>query len=258
MIDASGRPQSVLILGGTSDIAWGIMHALPGGRLARVVLAGRDPATLSATADREKALLTTASGEPVTVETVLLDAVDTAGHAAVLDDVFDRGDIDLTILAVGRLGDQQQAQTDPHLAVALANDTYVGPLSLMLHVGRRLRHQGHGTLVVLSSVAARQARSANYLYGSAKAGLDLAALGLGDSLHGTGARVLVVRPGFVRTRMTAHLKVPPLAVDADAVGRAVVSGLRQGRSVTYAPPAAQLVAAALTVLPRTVLRRLPF
>ena len=258
MIDASGRPQSVLVLGGTSDIAWGIMRALPRERLARVVLAGRDVAALSATADREKALLTQAHGEPVTVETVLLDAVDTAGHAAVLDDVFDRGDIDLTILAVGRLGDQPQAQADPTLAVALANDTYVGPLSLMLHVGNRLRHQGHGELVVLSSVASRQARSANYLYGSAKAGLDLAALGLGDSLHGTGAHVLVVRPGFVRTRMTAHLPVPPLAVDADAVGRAVVTGLRQHRSVTYAPAPARAVAAVLTVLPRAVLRRLPF
>ena len=128
----------------------------------------------------------------------------------------------------------------------------------MLHAGRRLAVQGHGVLVVLSSVAGRQARRANYVYGAAKAGLDLAALGLGDQLHGEGVQVLVVRPGFVRTRMTAGLPVPPLAVDADAVARAVVAGIRSRRTVVYVPSAFRVVAAVLAGLPRGVLRRLPF
>ena len=171
----------------------------------------------------------------VAVEIVAVDAVATDTHARIVDAVFDAGDIDVTVLAVGHLGDQLAMQAEPALAVRSAEANFVGPLSLMLHVGRRLRAQGHGVLVVLSSVAGRQARPANFVYGAGKAGLDLAALGLGDSLTASGARVVVVRPGFVRTRMTAHLPTPPLAVGPDDVARAVADGLRRRRTVVYRP-----------------------
>jgi decaprenylphospho-beta-D-erythro-pentofuranosid-2-ulose 2-reductase len=252
MIDALGRPQSVLLLGGSSEIALAILRALPGERLTRVILAGRDADRLAAAA---KALV--ADGLP-DAEIALLDAVRTDTHAAVIDRLFDAGDVDLTVLAVGALGDQDAAEADPALAVELARSTYLGPLSLLLHTGRRVRAQGHGIVVVLSSIAGRQARKANYIYGSAKAGLDLAALGLADSLHGSGARVIVVRPGFVRTRMTAHLKAPALATGPADVAATVVAGLRSKRTVIYSPAAARWVAAVLVLLPRAVLRRLPF
>ena len=252
MIDALGRPQSVLVLGGSSEIALAIVHALPGERLTRLVLAGRDKTALAAAAEQLRA-----GGLPE-AELELFDAADTAGHADLVARIFARGDLDVTLLAVGALGDQQAAEAHPEQAVAVATATYVGPLSLLLHVGGHLREQGHGSLVVLSSVAARQARRANFVYGSAKAGLDLAALGLADALHGSGARVLVVRPGFVRGRMTAHLRTPPLAVTPDDVARTVAGGLRGRGTVLYSPPVARWVAALLAVLPRAVLRRLPF
>jgi decaprenylphospho-beta-D-erythro-pentofuranosid-2-ulose 2-reductase len=217
-----------------------------------VVLAGRDRPGLEAAAKQ-----LADDGLP-DAELVILDAVATDQHAELLDAVFDAGDVDLTVLAVGALGDQQAALADPRHAIELATTGYTGPLSLLLHTGRRLRGQGHGALVVLSSVAGRQARQANFVYGSTKAGLDLAALGLADSLHGTGARVLVVRPGFVRTRMTAHLPTPPLAVGPDQVAQAVLAGLRRSATVVYSPAPMRAVAAVLAALPRPVLRRLPF
>jgi decaprenylphospho-beta-D-erythro-pentofuranosid-2-ulose 2-reductase len=252
VIDALGRPQSVLLLGGTSEIALGVVRALPGERLRRLVLAGRDPGAL------EKAAAALAGEGLPDAEIEIFDAAATEGHQQLVAAIFGRGDIDVTVLAVGELGDQHAAEADPGLAVHLARSTYVGPLSLLLLVGSRLRDQGHGVLVVLSSVAARQARRANFVYGSAKAGLDLAALGLADALHGSGARVLVVRPGFVRSRMTAHLRTPPLAVTPDDVGRAVAAGLRGRETVVYSPAIARPIAAALVVLPRSILRRLPF
>ncbi|MGZ4602647.1 MAG: SDR family NAD(P)-dependent oxidoreductase, partial [Kineosporiaceae bacterium] len=228
--------------------------------------AGRDPARLELVgkefAGRPAAGRAAPAGGPglpvPAVEVVAVDAVATDTHAQIVDAVFDAGDIDVTVLAVGHLGDQVAMQAEPALAVRAAEANFVGPLSLMLHVGRRLRAQGHGVLVVLSSVAGRQARPANFVYGAGKAGLDLAALGLGDSLTASGARVVVVRPGFVRTRMTAHLPTPPLAVGPDDVARAVVDGIHRRRTVVYSPPAARLLSWGLTLAPRAVLRRLPF
>ena len=153
MIDALGRPQSVLVLGGTSEIALAVVRALPPERLHRLVLAGRDRPAL------EKAAATLAAPGLPDAEIDIFDAVTTQGHQQLVAAIFDRGDIDITVLAVGALGDQQTAEADPAQAVALAESSYVGPLSLLLHVGTRLRAQGHGTLVVLSSVAGRQARS---------------------------------------------------------------------------------------------------
>lgn len=252
MIDALGAPQSVLLLGGTSEIALAVLRGLPQERLRRVVLAGPDPDRLRAVA---RSL--SAAGLP-DAEVVAFDARDTASHRTVLDDVFAGGDVDVTVLAFGVLGDQHAAEDDPGLAVRTAEVNYVGAVSAGLTLAAHLRRQGHGVLVVLSSLAGVQARRSNFVYGSTKAGLDAFALGLGDALDGSGARVLVVRPGFVRTRMTAHLRPAPLAVDADAVGRAVADGLRKRSVVVYAPPAGRAVAAVLTHLPRTVLRRLPF
>jgi len=256
--DALGRPQSVLLLGGTSEIARAVLGALPQERLERVVLLGRDEAALAGVAQDVRA-----NTPARRVEVHAVDAVDVAAHARVIDQVFDGGDVDVTVLAVGVLGDQARAEADPVHAVEVAQASFVGPLSLLLHVGRRLRVQGHGDVVVLSSVAAVRARRSNFVYGAAKAGLDAAALGLCDALAGTGVRVLVVRPGFVRTRMTAGRPVPPLATDADTVGRAVVralsaTGLRGRSAVVYPSAAVRAVALAVSVIPRPVLRRLPF
>ena len=249
MIDALGRPQSVLLIGGTSEIGLAVVRALPAERLQRVVLLGRDADGLKHASEQVRA---------PRVDVVLTDADDLAGHERAIAQAFDDGDVDVTILAMGALGDQAAAADDPAAALATVQATYTGPLSLLLHAGRRLRAQGHGEVIVLSSVAGRQARKGNWQYGSAKAGLDLAALGLGDDLAAVGGKVLVVRPGFVRTRMTAGRPVAPLAVDADDVARAAVAALRRRRTVVYVPAPMRAVAAVLGVLPRRVLRRLPF
>ena len=192
------------------------------------------------------------------VQVQVVDATNTDAHATAINEIFDAGDVDLAVLAIGVLGDQARAEADPAYAVDVAESTFVGPLSLLLHLGRRMRDQGHGDVVVLSSVAAVQARRANFVYGAAKAGLDAAARGLSDALAGSGARVLVVRPGFVRTRMTAGLPAPPLAADPDVVARAVARALQHRGTVVYPSRPVHALAVTLSVLPRPLLRRLPF
>lgn len=251
MMDALGEPQGVLVLGGSSEIALATVRALPRGRLRRVVLAGRP----SAARDEAAAALTQAG---ITgVETVDFDAADTASHAAVIDAVFDAGDIDVTLLAFGVLGDQAEAEADPDAAVAVATVNYTGAVSVGLRVAARLRAQGHGTLVVLSSVAGDRARRSNFVYGSTKAGLDAFAQGLGDALHGTGARVLIVRPGFVRTRMTQGMEEAPMTIDPQDVAAIIVKALRKGKETVYAPGPLRFVMAGLKTVPRPLFRKLP-
>jgi decaprenylphospho-beta-D-erythro-pentofuranosid-2-ulose 2-reductase len=249
--DAFGSPQSVAVLGGTSEIGLAICRALAGGgRMRHLVLAGRDVAALQASADSLR-------GWPVgEVSTVAFDATVVAGHDEVVGELFAGGDLDVVVLAFGVLGDQEGLMEDPDRAVHLAEVNYVAGVSMGLRVAAQLRRQGHGTLVVLSSVAAERGRASNFVYGSSKAGLDTFAQGLGDALQGTGVRVMVVRPGFVRTAMTEGLAEAPFACDPDDVGRAVARALRSGAETVWVPAALRGVMSGLRHLPRPVFRRL--
>jgi decaprenylphospho-beta-D-erythro-pentofuranosid-2-ulose 2-reductase len=131
----------------------------------------------------------------------------------------------------------------------------VGAVSSGLAVAGHLRRQAHGTLVVFSSVAGERVRAENFVYGSTKAGLDAFAQGLADSLVGSGASVLVVRPGFVRTAMTTHLDDGPMATTAEAVAADVVAGLRSGAHTVWSPAKLRYVFSVLRHLPRPVWRR---
>lgn len=251
MQDATGHPQSVAVFGGGSDIALATVRELVGRRTRTVVLAGRDAARFEPHAAEVRRLGAT------TVDIVDFDALDVDSHPAVVEKVFSsHGDIDLVLLAFGVLGDQDRAEEDVSHAVEVYRTNAVASASVALLCAQRLRAQGHGTLVALSTVAAERPRRANFVYGSSKAALDSLAHGLGDALVGTGVRVMVVRPGFVRTKMTAHLKPAPFATTPDDVARAIVRGLETGAETIWVPPVLRWVMAAVRHLPRAVFRRL--
>jgi decaprenylphospho-beta-D-erythro-pentofuranosid-2-ulose 2-reductase len=250
--DAHGLPQTVFVLGGTSDIARAVVARLVARRTRTVILAGRDPAGL----DKVAAELTAAGADRV--ELVPFEAADPTSHAALVDGVFDRhGDIDLVLVAFGVLGDQRAIVDDPDAGAALAQVNYVAAVSTGLAVARRLRAQGHGTVVALSSVAGERPRRANFVYGSSKAGMDAFFTGLGDELHGRGVRVVVVRPGFVRTRMTAGLPSVPFATTPEAVADAVVGALASGAETVWVPAILRWVMVVARHLPRPLFRRWP-
>ncbi len=251
MNDALGAPQSVLVLGGTSEIALETVKALPRLRIRRVILAGRP----SPARDEAVASLIAAGFSGVTA--VDFDATATTEHDAIINTIFDAGDIDVTLLAFGVLGNQDEAEANPDLAVEVATTNYTGAVSVGLRVATRLKKQGHGSLVVFSSVAGDRARRSNFIYGSTKAGLDAFAQGLGDALHGSGAHVLVVRPGMVRTKMTTGMAEAPMTTDPQVVAKIVVAALRKGKETVYAPGPLRFVMAGLKTLPRPIFRKLP-
>ena len=252
MKDAVGSVQSVLVLGGGSDIGLAIARELAGRRARTIVLAGRHPERFDAAAADLRAAGATR------VETIAFDATDFASHAAVVDDVFARvGDVDLAVIAFGVLGDATVAERDHTTALDIVQTNYTGTVSVTVPLVARLEAQGHGAIVYLSSVAGERVRKANFVYGSSKAGADGFFQGLGDRLRGTGVDVMIVRPGFVRSKMTAGMDAAPMATTPDAVASAVVKGLARGQEIVWVPAALRAVMSVFRHLPRPIFRRLP-
>ena len=121
----------------------------------------------------------------------------------------------------------------------------------------RLRAQGHGRIVALSSVAGERVRRSNFVYGSTKAGLDGFYLGLGEALRDSGVGVLVVRPGFVRSKMTEGLDEAPLAVTPEDVADAVVTAVKGRKELIWVPAPMRMVMSGLRHVPRPIFRKLP-
>ena len=242
----------VLLAGGTSDIGRAILRRLRADGPVRVSLLGRARDRLEAASrDLEQAGIAVASIE-------VADADDVAGHEqAVASAVTALGGVDIAVVAVGVLGAQAGLDADPAEAIEVMRVNFVGAGSLLLHSLRRLREQGRGTLVVLSSVAGERVRAGNAIYGAAKAGIDGLAQGLADATAGTGVRVLVVRPGFVTTRMTAGLEPTPMSSSPEEVADATVQALTGRARTVWVPSRLRYVFAVLRHLPRPVFRRLP-
>ncbi len=249
--DALGHPATVLLLGGSSEIGSAVAAGLVARGAQTVVLAGRDRDRLQAAAGS----LQTAGAQ---VHIVDFDADQPDTHHAVVQQVVARhGDLDVTILAFGVLGDQTRDERDPDAAVAVTRTNYLGAVSALTVLGNQLRSQGHGAIVVLSSVAGERVRRSNYIYGASKAALDGFALGVGEALRGSGATVLVVRPGFVHTQMTHGQPAAPLSTTPKQVAAAALHALDTGADIVWVPGALRPVLAVLRHLPRSVFRRLP-
>jgi decaprenylphospho-beta-D-erythro-pentofuranosid-2-ulose 2-reductase len=250
--NALGEAQVIALFGGTSEIGQAIVRRLMSPATTAVVLASRQPDEAGAFAEELR-------GRGVaTVELVRLDAEDATSHPRLVQEVTGRhGDIDVAVIAVGVLGRQSDYDADPAAAARSVAVNFGSVVSLGLSVAARFREQGHGQLVVLSSVAGERVRRANFVYGGTKAGLDGFAQGLDDSLAGSGASVLVVRPGFVKGRMTAGLTPSPMSSTPDEVAAATVRGLARGSRIVWVPPALRVVFCVLRHLPTPLWRRLP-
>lgn len=233
--------MNVLVLGGGSDIARALLERLRREGPVSAVRAVRVPRAASDDGD----------------VWMRFDALDRASHPAFVEDAFARlGKVDLVLVAFGILGDQLQDETDAEAAVEVIEVNFVGAVSVLVLIAERLRRQGHGAIVVLSSVAAERPRRENFLYGSSKAGLDAFAQGLGDAVAGSGVHVLVVRPGFVHTKMTAGRTPVPFATSPTAVAEAIARGLQSGAHTVWVPAYLRHVMSALRHLPRPLFRRL--
>lgn len=241
----------VAIFGGRSEIGLQIASKLAPG--SRVALAIRSPA------DSEAAASLVAAAGAVEVSVIQFDADDTAAHRGVVAEIENRvGPIDIAVLTFGILGDQSLAERDEREVVRVLHTDFVAQASLLTVLTDRMRPRGQGSIVAFSSVAGVRVRRANYVYGSAKAGLDGFAQGLADSLHGSGVKLILARPGFVVGRMTAGMKPAIFSSTPERVADVVVDQLRRGRSgVVWIPWQLRVLFGVAVHVPRVLWRRAP-
>jgi decaprenylphospho-beta-D-erythro-pentofuranosid-2-ulose 2-reductase len=255
VFDAVGNPQTILLLGGTSEIGLAICERYLRNAHARVVLAALpdDPG-------RDDAVAQMRNAGAKSVELIDFDAVDTESHPKVIEKAFTDGgprDIDVAIVAFGLLGDAEELWQNQRKAVQIAEINYTAAVSVGVLLGEKMRAQGFGQIIAMSSAAGERVRRSNFVYGSTKAGLDGFYLGLGEALREYGVRVLVIRPGQVRTRMSAHIKEPPLTVDKEYVAELAVTASAKGKELVWAPGAFRYVMMVLRHIPRPIFRKLP-
>ena len=252
MIDATGNPAKILVLGGTSEIGLAIASEYLSHAPAEVVLACQpgDPQT-EAAADQ---MLAAGAPEVMVID---FDATAFDTHAEVIDAAWAGGDVDVAIVAFGLLGDAEELWQDQAKAVGICNINYTGAVSVGVLLGERFKAQGHGQIVAMSTVAGEKVRRSNFVYGSTKAGLDAFYLNLGQALSGLGPKVLVVRPGQVRTRMSAHVKEAPLTVNKEDVAQQIVAAVADGKELIWVPPAFRYVMMVLRHIPTPIFRKLP-
>ncbi len=252
MKDAIGNVQRVLVLGGTSDIALATLTKLTGERHGVAVTLAARPS------ERRVAAAESLRARGMQVSEVDFEATDRTSYEHAIASAFDApGDVDVVMVAFGLLGDQERAWQDVDAALELVQVNYTAAVACGVLVANRMRAQGHGAIIAMSSVAGERPRKSNFAYGSTKAGMDAFYSGLGDSITRDGVQVLVVRPGFVRSKMTAGLPAAPLSQTPEQVAELIVAGLVAGRHTVWAPSTLRWVMSVLRHLPRSVFKRLP-
>ena len=241
--------KSLLLLGATSDIgrATALRYAHAGWR---VMLAARDVAQGSRNGDD----IAVRTGAPVSVHR--FDVLRTEAFGAFIDGLPALPDTVVSV--VGELGVQQRAQTDLDHASTILRTNFEGPALILGLFAERFLARGSGVLVGVSSVAGDRGRGSNYVYGAAKAGFTGFLSGLRNRLAPDGIRVVTVKPGFVNTRMTAGMKLPPLLTAApDEVGRAIfLAAERNGRDIIYVRRLWRGVMLAIALIPERLFKRL--
>jgi len=230
MLNGFKNPGRVALIGSRSDIGLSIVEHLPQDPSREVILIGRS-------GDYE------------------LDVTDKAAREKVIAQLFDAGDVDLVVIAVGLLGKDPEFSPSENLLAAI-DVNYLSSAHLMELISERMKQQAHGTILIISSFAQVRPRDDNFRYGSTKAGIDFYARGLASSLQGSGVSVKILRPGFVKSKMTEGMEVAPLSITAEECGKYGVAALSSKKVVTWAPSKLKYAAVIFRALPSALFKKI--
>jgi NAD(P)-dependent dehydrogenase (short-subunit alcohol dehydrogenase family) len=244
---------NVVVFGATKGIGRAIARRLAE-RGDRLFLLGRHPDDLA----RSGSDLDIRRGQAVVAGTAACDlaAPETFGPAMTAA-MHALGHIDAVVVTAGEFDTQTALEADLERTRHLLDANFTGTVLFCEQVRALLLPRG-GTLCVLSSVAGDRGRKPVILYGAAKAGLSHYLEGLDHKYRAAGLRVVCVKPGFVKTGMTAGLKPPPFAATPEAVAKVVVRAIDRGTPVVYATGIWRWIMLVIRLLPRAVMRKIEF
>ena len=246
--------MKVVLLGGTKGIGRALGRLL-GERGHRVCLLGRDPETLAASA-RD---IEIRSGSDDNVPVAECDLLHPEGFAAALDAASrELGGFDTVVVTAAMFATQEQLEADTALARELVTVNFANTVTFCEEARKRLMSAGGGTLCVLSSVAGERGRKPVVIYGASKAGLSAYLEGLDHKFRSKGLRTVCIKPGFVKTGMTAGLDPPPFAGEPEAVAKDILRSIERGAPVVYTPGMWRWVMLVIRNLPRFMMRRIDF
>lgn len=241
----------MVVLGATSPIARAVAGELAQ-RDYRLLLAARDEDEL------ERVAADVAVRYGCEVATILFDALDAGSTVSLLAAIDARtaGHLGGVVAAVGSLGDQDRAATDPLYAVELLQANFVGVVGVLTGLAQMLAARGAGFIIGISSVAGDRGRQSNFVYGSAKGAFALWLQGMRNRLWHTGVRVITVKPGFVDTEMTFGLPGLFLVADPARVGAVIVRALDRRSDVIYVPAFWRYIMFIIRAIPEFVFKRM--
>ncbi|MBT9331723.1 SDR family oxidoreductase [Paracidobacterium acidisoli] len=250
MSKGKGLPSRVLALGATSAIAEATLRPLAESG-ASFFLVARNAQKLSAVSDD----LLTRGASAVTAYVMDLD--DTAAHPAMLEKAAESlGTIDLALLAHGVLGEQADAEASYAAAEAILRTNFMSAVSLITWLANYFEASRQGCLAVISSVAGDRGRKSNYVYGASKGALNVFVDGVRNRIDRSGVHVLTIKPGFVATPMTAHIKPNPLFAQPEQVAKDILGAIRKRKDVIYTPPFWAIIMLILRSVPRSIFKKL--
>jgi len=247
--------KKVVVLGATKGIGRALARQLAE-RGDALFLLGREATDLDASARDIEIRTGRAAGS---VGTAACDLERPDGFVGALDAADAAlGGFDTVVVTAALFATQDRMEAEPDLARRLVTADFANTVVFCEEARRRLLSRGGGTLCVFSSVAGERGRKPVIIYGAVKAGLTHYLEGLDHKFHEKGLRVVCVKPGFVRTGMTAGLPTPPFAGEPDGVARDVVRAIDRGRPVVYSPAIWRLIMLVIRMLPRFVMRKIGF
>lgn len=243
--------QNIIIIGASSGIAEAVARRLAE-KGAGFFLVARNAAKLQAIS----ADLSARGARQVS--SFVMDANDTAKIPEMLDVAWRTFDFfDIALVAHGTLPDQNRCETDLAYAVSELRNNAESVITFLAAVGQRFENQGKGAIAVIGSVAGDRGRSSNYLYGAAKAAIETFSCGLRMRLFKSGVNVLLIKPGFVSTAMTADLNLPALlTVSPEAVAIDICRAIDQRKEVLYTPWFWSLIMWIIRWIPAVLFKRL--
>lgn len=240
--------QTVLILGGTSDMARAIARGFAAEHAA-LILSARDTATLAAD------LTDLQHRGAASARAVTLDILAPETFAPFVESLGTLPDI--VVCAIGLLGEQSLAEKDTALARRILDTNFSGPALLLGEFAHRMEARGSGVIVGISSVAGDRGRASNYVYGAAKAGFSAFLSGLRNRLAKKNVHVLTVKPGFVATRMTENMQLPAaLTAQPEDVAHAVLQAITRRRNVVYVYPIWRVIMFIIAHIPEFIFKKL--